>query len=430
MKYDLILKNVTIINKKGCIKRGQDIYIRGGKIVKISTNLRDETEGDVLDCTNLYVTPGLVNLHAHSPMNIFKGIAEDVDIYDWFNVEIWPYESKITPEDVYYGTLLAIVEMIENGVTAFADHYFYAEKICDAILETGIRGDVAPTLFGMSSTFEEDLKKVSFLIEKMNGISKRLNLRFGPHAPYTCPPSTLKKIIEAAKFYEVGLHIHMAETQKQVEDSLKEYKKTHFEILHQVGGFELPVIIAHGIWIAEKDFEFLSDNTYFTLSPKTYMKLNMGIGNIWKYYRRLKVSIGTDGAASSNSLNPLEQARLFALLGKLVYSSTDYTLKEVWQVLMRGHEALSFNTGDVEEGYNADLVFWDLNKPNTSPVHNPLAAIIYSADSRNIVHVMVNGTFLKKDEKVLLDVEEIVKEARRHAENILKRGKGEASFFF
>ncbi|MBZ4669454.1 MAG: hypothetical protein JG775_2607, partial [Defluviitaleaceae bacterium] len=170
MVYDLILKNSTIINKEGKIKQGQNIYISQGEIIKISDEFINANNiKEIIDCSNLFVTPGLVNLHTHSPMNIFKGIAEDVDIYDWFNKEIWPYESKITSDDVYYGALLAIIEMIENGVTAFADHYFYAERICDAVLETGIRGDIAPTLFGMADNFEDEFKRISHLIEKKSG---------------------------------------------------------------------------------------------------------------------------------------------------------------------------------------------------------------------------------------------------------------------
>lgn len=431
MVYDLILKNSTIINKEGKIKQGQNIYISQGEIIKISDEFINANNiKEIIDCSNLFVTPGLVNLHTHSPMNIFKGIAEDVDIYDWFNKEIWPYESKITSDDVYYGALLAIIEMIENGVTAFADHYFYAERICDAVLETGIRGDIAPTLFGMADNFEDEFKRISHLIEKKSGISNRLSLRYGPHSPYTCPLETLKKIVDAAKYYGVGLHIHMSETVKQVEDSFNTYNKTHFEILYDAGGFDVPIIIAHGIWLSERDLRYLSNTSYFAVSPKTYMKLSMGMGNIWKYYKQLKICIATDGAASPNSLNPLEQARLFALLGKLTYKATEYRIEEIWEIMMKGHEALNFNTGDVEIGYKADLVFWDLNKPNTMPVYNPLASIIYSADSRNIIHVMVNGVFLKRNGKLLIDTDEIIKKAYIHSKKILERGKGYANIYF
>lgn len=431
MEFDTVLRNANTIDKHGIIREKINIYIKNGEIVKLDDSFNGNASAkEVIDCSNLFVTPGFVNLHTHSPMNVFKGIAEDVDIDSWFNKEIWPYESKLTEDDVYYGSLLAILEMLDNGVTAFADHYFYADKIANAVLETGIRGDIAITLFGVKDSFEEDLEKTIKLIKEKNKLSSRLTFRLGPHAPYTCPPKTLEKIVNIAKTLSVGIHIHMAETEKQVKDSLRDYGKTHFEILHEVGAFDLPVIVAHGIYIQEGDLRYIGNNTYFALAPKTYMKLGMGFPNIFSYRKELKLAIGTDGAASSNTLNPLEEARLFALLGKLQDNATEFTLFEVWKTLMEGHNALNFKTGDIVQGYKADLIFWDLNKPNTFPLHNPLASIIYSGDAQNIVHVMVDGVFLKKDGKLLFDTSKIFKEANNHIKNLLNKGKGNTNLSF
>ncbi len=431
MEFDTVLRNANTIDKQGIISKKVNIYIKDGEIVRVDDSLSGNISAkEVIDCSNLFVTPGFVNLHTHSPMNVFKGIAEDVDIDSWFNKEIWPYESKLTEDDAYYGSLLAILEMLDNGVTAFADHYFYAEKIASAVLETGIRGDIAITLFGVKESFEEDLEKATQLIKEKNKLNSRLSFRLGPHAPYTCPPKTLEKVVNSAKTLSVGIHIHMAETEKQVKDSLRDYGKTHFEILHEAHGFDLPVIVAHGIYIQEGDLKYIGNNTYFALVPKTYMKLGMGFPSIFKYRKELKLAIGTDGAASSNTLNPLEEARLFALLGKLQDNATEFTLFDVWKTLMEGHNALNFKTGDIAQGYKADLIFWNLNKPNTFPLHNPLASIIYSGDAQNIVHVMVDGVFLKKDGKLLFDSSKIFKEANSHIKNLLNRGKGRTNLSF
>jgi len=200
MKYDLILKNGNLIDHEGNISKGKTIYIKNGKILKIeSFEEGQKIQGEkIIDCKDKFISTGLVNLHVHSPMNIFKGIAEDVDIDTWFNEEIWPYESNMNGNDVYVGALAAIAEMINNGVTAFADHYMEGERISDAVLETGIKGDVALTVFGMSDDFEDELEETGKIIEKRRDESSRLNLRFGPHAPYTCPGDTLKKIIDKA----------------------------------------------------------------------------------------------------------------------------------------------------------------------------------------------------------------------------------------
>lgn len=421
--WDMILKDANIIDGEGNIYIGKSIYIKDGKIEKILDQY-DCGLGEIIECENYFVTPGFVNLHSHVPMNILKGLAEDVNINDWFNKEIFPYESKLTPMDVYYGALLGISEMIDNGVTSFADHYFFADKICDAVIESGIRGDIAPTIFGLSDNFEEALEDAVSLIEKRRNESTRLNLRMGPHAPYTCPNEKLKKIVQRAKELNVGIHIHLSETSGQVEESLKSYGKTPFEILKETGGFDIPVIIAHGLWISNEDLKYINNKTYFAACPKTYMKLGMGHGNLWNNCDKLQLCIGTDGAASSNTLNPLEQLRLFALIGKAEGNSESFRLKNMWAMLMRGHKALNFNTGDIKEGYDADLLIWDLNMPNTYPIYNPLASIIYSSESKNILHSIVEGRFVKKDGKVAFKNTPLWNEIERTSREVLKNGKG------
>ncbi|SNS54090.1 5-methylthioadenosine/S-adenosylhomocysteine deaminase [Anaerovirgula multivorans] len=422
--YDIVLKNTNMIDEEGTISYGRNICILKGKIVKITENCQEDGQ-EVLDCSDHFITPGFVNLHTHVPMGILRGLAEDVYIEDWFNKEIFPYESQFTAQHVYYGALLGIHEMMDNGVTAFADHYFYAEAICDAVIESGIRGDIAPTLFGITDNFEESFESVTLLIEKRRNENNRLKLRMGPHSPYTCPLDTLKKIIKKAKELEVGIHIHLSETKEQVEESLKLYKKTPFEVLKEVGGFEIPVIIGHGLWITEEDRKYLNEKTYIAVSPKTYMKLGMGIGRIWEKSHELSLCIGTDGAASSNTLNPLEQVRLLALLGKLNDNARAFTLKEMWQILMKGHEALSFKSGILKEGYAADLLIWDLHKSNTYPVYNPLASILYSGESKNIVHSIIDGKFVKKNNEVLFMNNAIKEGLKQCCQDILSRGKGE-----
>lgn len=436
MKYDLLLKDCSIIDENGCISEGKNIFVTQGVISKISKvaeggNTDFDSAREVVDCGGYYVTPGLVNLHAHSSMNVFKGIAEDVNINDWFNREIFPYESKMEGDDVYFGSLLAIAEMLNNGVTAFADHYFYSERICDAVIASGIKGDIAPTIFGLDDSFVAQLEMTSKMIQDINSKSSRLHVRMGPHSPYLCPPAVMKTIIDEAKALGVGIHLHMSETEKQVEDSMKIYGKTPFEVLYEAGGFEVPVIVAHGLWIMEEDKKFLNSSTYFAGCPKTYMKLAMGSGNLWKFYKDIQLCIGTDGAASSNTLNPLEQVRLFSMMGKFLgNNSEDYVLEDMWKILMRGHKALNFNSGFIKEGYSADLAIWNLKDIKTAPVYNPLASIIYSADSNNIIHTIVNGEFVKKDGKLCMDVNIILENVNNSSKEILLRGKQKSQIIF
>ncbi len=428
----ILLKNGNIIYEDGRLEKNKNMYIEGGLIKEISAYNQDSQDnigGDykVIDCTNLYITPGFVNLHTHSPMNIMKGIAEDISIDNWFNDKIFPYESKLEAEDVYWGTMIAGLEMINNGVTAFADHYFFQESLYKAVEDVGIRADIAPTIFGLADDYEDQLKDASDFVSKFKGKNPRISLRLGPHAPYTCPGDKLKEIVNKAKDLGVGIHIHVSETREQVEESIKSTGKTPIQIFYESGGFEVDTIIAHGLWTSKEDLKYINEKTIFAFSPKTYMKLSMGQGNIYKLKDSLNYSFGTDGAASSNTLSPLEQARFFALQGKFTSGdASDFETKEVWKALMNGHKAFKFNTGIIAEGSVADLLIWDLNMVNTFPVYDPLTSIIYSSDSDNIRYSMVDGDFLKFDGKLKGNTKLVLKKVDEIQKRILERGKGKS----
>ena len=213
------LYNAAVITQAGECLFHKDIYISEGRIAGIcdsGTPRPGPEPSDTIDCSSYFVSPGLVNLHAHTAMNIFKGIAEDVPPEIWFNQMIWPYESKMTEQDIYTGTLLGIAEMINNGVTAAADHYFGEEQVLQAAKDTGFRMDIAPTVFGTAPDFRDRLARVSEFIRDHQDDSSRISLRFGPHSDYTCPEDTLAEIVAEAKKMSLPIHLHLAETQLQV----------------------------------------------------------------------------------------------------------------------------------------------------------------------------------------------------------------------
>lgn len=424
----ILLKNGKIIDESGNVHEVSDMLISDGKIEKISSFIyNDSGDYETVDCSNLYISPGFVNLHTHSPMSIMKGIAEDISIDRWFNEKIFPYESNLEAEDVYWGAMLASLEMIDCGVTAFADHYFNQESVYKAVLDSGIRADIAPTIFGLADDYKNQLESAVNFVEKYKNANSRIHLRLGPHAPYTCPGEKLTEIINSAKKLGVGIHLHVSETLDQVQDSIKLTGKTPMQVLYESGGFDVDVIIAHGLWTTRDDLKFVNENAYFSFCPKTYLKLSMGNGNIYELKDNLNYSFGTDGAASSNTLNPLEQARIFALNGKNATNDAEnFTTAEIWKGLMNGHNALKFNTGKIKEGLDADLLFWNLNKVNTFPVYDPLTSIIYSSNPDNIVHTMVQGEFLKYDGKLMKDTEAVLKNVQRVKDRILLRGKGKS----
>ena len=430
MEKTVLLKNAGLLDEEANCILNQNVYVQEGKILKILPAAED-TESihadETIDCSKYYVSPGLANLHTHTAMNIFKGIAEDVTADAWFNEMIWPYESKMTDEDIYVGTLMGIAEMINNGVTVFADHYFGEEQVLKAVKETGIRGDLAPTLFGMTPDFHERLAQVKVFIQEHRNDSDRISFHMGPHANYTCPSPTLKETIDAAKELNLPIHLHVSEENVQVEKAREETGLTPFGILYEAGGFDCKVLIGHGLWIEEEDLKYLRDDTWFAFCPKTYMKLASGKGGFFDYYKQLNYGFGTDGAASSNTLNPVEQARLFGLMGKYQErNSAAYTATEIWQHLMASHQAFPFGSGRLKEGAPADLVIWDLYQPDTFPFYSPISAILYSSNSQNVKYTMVAGEFLKYNGKLKIDTKTLMQEAVRLQKALLERGKGKA----
>lgn len=434
MAKTILLKDASLLNEQAECIRHQNVYIRDGKIIKIADKDLDRgltRPEEIIECGNYYVSPGLANLHVHTAMNIFKGIAEDVTADAWFNEKIWPYESKMTDEDVYIGTLLGIAEMLNNGVTVFADHYFGEEQVLKAVKETGIRGDLAPTVFGAAPDFPERLEQVSRFISAHREDSGRVAFHMGPHADYTCPGDSLGKIIDAAKALALPVHLHIAEEQGQVERSKAETGLTPFGVLQRAGGFDCKVLIAHGLWIGEEDLPFLKEDTWFAFCPKTYMKLASGRGGFFDHCKKLNYGFGTDGAASSNTLNPVEQARLFGLLGKYQdLNSAAYTAAEIWQHLMAGHKAFPFGSGRLAEGAPADLVIWDLRQLDTFPFYDPISGILYSSNSQNVKYTMVDGEFLKYDGRLKTDTKGLIEEAVRRQKALLARGRGKAEITY
>ena len=410
--------------------QGTELLIEGGKISYMGPRLNYPVgEIDrIIEGKNKLVMPGFVNTHTHAAMALFRGYADDMPLMDWLEHKIWPAEARLNKEDIYWGTMLAICEMIRGGTTCFADMYFHMGEVARACLESGIRGSLAQGLIGLDGAQEGEkrLQVSRDLVSDWHGAGEGLiSIMLGPHAPYTCPPQYLEKVIAVADDLKVPMHIHLAETRGEVQDCLNNWGKRPIELMESIGLFARPVLAAHCVHLSEDEIKTLVRRQVFIAhNPGSNLKLGSGIAPLADLLEQgALVSLGTDGAASNNNLDMLEEMRLAALLAK--GSREDPTVLPAREALkmatVNGARSLfpEEGMGTIREGSPADLIMLDLDKPHFHPYHNLPANIVYAAASADVELVMVKGKLLMEQRKLLtIDEEKVLHEANERGDRL------------
>lgn len=429
---------LSFASGKAEVVPGQDILIDDCRIQTIleTGTLAPEAETEIIPADGLLAVPGFINTHAHVPMVLIRNLAEDVTPTEWFNDYIWPMESNLTEEDVYWGAQLGIAEMIENGVTCVADHYFYVDRIAEVVEQSGIRANLTWAVFGHEGEAKVD-ETIDFINRWQGKAEGRITTYLGPHAPYTTSPEFLKMCAEKAKKINTGIHIHVSETAPQVELSLKQYGITPVKQLQETGIFEVPTILGHCLYPREGDFEILAAaNTGIAQAPKTYMKHGMGMAPIEKYLEYgIPIGMATDGPASNNTLDIMEQMRLMALFTKLMTSDpTRMKMEQVLDIAFRSSARvmhLEGQIGEIKAGCLADIALLRQDGLYASPKANPMAALIYCMRASDVDTVLCNGKVLMKGRKLLtMDKETIRKEVQSRLKRMSQRVPGTAIAFY
>ncbi len=436
--YDLIILNchaLTFTTKgKPQIQRNQDIIIDEGKILKIQdTDPLDTAQAHrVLEANEMLAIPGLINTHAHVPMVIFRGLAEDVSIERWFNEFMWPLESNLTEEDVYWGMLLGLVEMIEAGVTTVADHYFFMDRAAEAVKEAGTRAALGWAVFA-DRGYEALDETAAFAQRWHNKADGRITTWLAPHAPYTCDDDFLRAAVSHAKNLGVGIHIHAAEEMGQTEASLEKRGITPIKVLEETGILDLPTIIAHGCGILPEDIELLkpyADHVGVAHCPKTYLKLGMGLTPIAGLQEAgVAVGLGTDGAVSNNTLDIFESLRLMAMLQKHAARNPEVmTIPQALDIATQGSAAvlgMSSQIGQLASGYLADIILLDTQEAHYQPLHSITASLVYHTRASDVQTVVVNGQIIMQNREILtLDKAHIIQEVNKSMKRLAQRVSG------
>ncbi len=403
-----------------------DIYIEGKEIKQIGAGLSFPAD-KILDGSRKAVIPGFVNAHTHAAMTLFRGFGDDMPLMPWLELKIWPNEAKMTREDVYWGAKLACLEMIKSGTTTFFDMYHKFRGTADATEEMGLRGMIAGVCFDhfQPDQAEKCKRHNEKLVEEVNGYSKRIQYALGPHAIYTVSGELLQWCHQFAMEYNIPIHLHLAETEGEVENSIKHFGLSPVRYLYKLGILSPRLIIAHGIYIDDDEIRMLADHAVKVVhNPASNMKLASGIHFKFKEMRQrgITVGLGTDGCSSSNNLDMIEAMKLASLLGKAWRKDPEaLTANEMLQAATaEGASMFGLKAGRIKEGYLADLCLIDLNTPAFTPNFNFVSNLVYAANGSCVDTVICDGKILMENKKVPGE-DEIMEKAAEIAYNLMKR---------
>jgi 5-methylthioadenosine/S-adenosylhomocysteine deaminase len=440
----LHIRNVDIVtlDSAGTIVPDGTVVVRDGRIVYVGhgglagVELTDMSlaPDEVIDGRGKALLPGFFNGHCHSPMTFERGWAEDLPFDRWLNEKIWVAESALTADDVEWGARLAACEMIRGGIVGFNDHYFHMDRVAAVARESGMRAALAWCVFGTGPQSEVGpgldgtLDWISAVNEEGDG---RVRALLGPHSPYVCPPEFLGRIAEVAHTRGLGVHLHVAESEEQVAQSLARHGRRPVQHVDALGLLDAPggCVVAHALAVDADDIAVLAARgVHVAHCPITYMKLAMPFPALAaRLDAGVRVCLGTDGPASNTDLDMFAVMRQTVLMEK--YQTGDPARlpgdAPLRMASRNGAVALGFaGSGSIEVGAAADLILVNLDAPHMRPRHDLVANLVHAAKAADVTDVMVDGRWLMRARVLCtLDEEHILYEAERRALAMVRRGQ-------
>lgn len=398
-----------------------DIRVAGDRIAEIEPHDPERpVPGDArrIDGSGTAALPGLMNGHTHAAMALLRSYADDLPLMTWLQEKIWPFEARLTEEDVYWGTRLGCLEMIRTGTTFFNDMYWHFDGIARAAVDAGMRAVVSGVFIDMGDAdrAEQQREQALACLERAADYPDRIGFAFGPHAIYTVSGDSLRWVAERAAEHDAPVHIHLAETGAEVDDCLRAHSVRPVGYLDAVGLLGPRTVAAHAVHLTDEEIGLLAERgVHVVHNPVSNLKLASG-GPM--RYRALKnagvnVLIGTDGSASNNNLDLLEELKFAALAAK--HATGDPTALPADEALAlattNAARAFGVEAGELEPGALADIVLVDLESPYMFPGHDLAADLVYSAHGRAVTTTICDGRVLM-EEGVVPDEAEIRREVR------------------
>ena len=412
---------VLPIEPAGQVLEQHSIAIQGGRVAAILPISEAHAKYSATHYTNLpdhVVLPGLVNLHTHAAMTLLRGLADDLPLMAWLQQHIWPAENRhLSEEFASDGTLLACAEMLRGGITCFNDMYFFPEASAEAALRTKIRASIGMIVVDFPTPYASDaddyLSKGLAMRDRYKG-EALLSFCMAPHAPYTVGDKTFAKILTYAEQLDLAIHIHLHETEDEIRQSLQSHGLRPVERLHQLGLLGPNLIAVHSIHLTDEEIATLARQAcHVAHCPASNLKLASGIAPVAKMLaQNINIGIGTDGAASNNSLDMFGEMRLAALLAKGASGQPEIAPAHavLRMATLNGAKALGLGhlIGSLEPGKAADMIALNLNALETLPCYDVASHLVYTAGREQVSHVWVNGELLMQERKLLtLDTQEL-----------------------
>ncbi len=423
----LLIKNVELLHTPN-----GDLYyiaVEDNKITYVGKDMPENMQdAEIVDGKGKLATAGMVNTHGHVSMTLLRSYADDMELMDWLQNKIWPIEDKMNAQDIYWGAMLGIAEMLKGGTTCFADMYAFMENVARACAETGIRANLCRGLIGVAPDKDVKLAENNVLAANWQGYDNgRIRISYGPHAPYTCPVDYLEKVIKAAADHKAEIQMHLCETKFEVDTCMKEHGLTPIQLMDKLGMFDLGTIAAHCVHLTDNDMEIMAaKKVRVAHNPQSNLKLASGIAPVAQMLEKgICVGIGTDGASSNNNLDMLEECRAAAMLHKATnFDPLAVPAQKAWEMAtVDGAKTLGFdNLGLLEAGQLADIVLWDMHKPYWYPRNNKLSLLVYAASANDADTVIVAGKKVVAGGKLLtFDEEKIYAQASACMEKLLRK---------
>ena len=408
----------------GARLNGEAVGLRaeGGTIAELGPAVLSRAGDEVIDASGRALVPGLVNGHTHAAMTLFRGHGDDVPLMEWLENVIWPVESRLDDQDVYWGTRLACVEMVRSGTVRFWDMYWRPGATARAVEDAGLRATIgAPLIDAGNATRETKLRDAAERSLAEIGAPRELvQPALAPHAIYTVSEPSLRWVAETAEARGLPIHIHLSETEDEVDRCVEAHGARPAHYLERLGLLGPRTLLAHGVWLDDAELALIAAREA-TVVTNPVANLKLAVGRVFPYSRArvhgAHVGLGTDGAGSNNSLDLFQDLKTFALLQK--HEARDpaaVSAREAWELATGARSPLLAGSGRIETGEPADFLLLRADSPELG-IGDFTADLVYAASGAVVDTTVVNGRVLMRDGSVE-GAEEVLAKARERAQRL------------